>query len=169
MRRLDLSTYASAEDFFEAARDAARERAGILRAIGSMERREGVRAQGYEALGRSGGVRDRMAATDERMDYEADRGPVLEEDEAMLRLAESLIWGGDGGDMDGGLLNLVGYPVAKAMELRYVHGLPLSAIARSMGYSPKSKQVVADLCRIGLECVDSHGLMSVVRGMGAAT
>lgn len=169
VRRLNLTSYTSAEDFFEVVRDAARERAGILRTISSMEGREGVRAQGYEAMGRSGAVRDRMAATDVRMDYEADMGPVLEEDEAMLRLAESLIWGGDGGDMGGGVLNLMGYPVAKAMEMRYVHGLPLSAIAKSMGYSTKSKQVVADLCRMGLECVDSHGLMSVVQGVGDAT
>lgn len=169
VRRLDLTSYTSAEDFFEAVRDAAREREGILRAIGSMEAREGVRAQGYEAAGRSPRPSDRMAATDDRMDYESAHEPLLAEDDAIIALAESLIWGGAGGDMSGGVARLMGYAVAKAMELRYVHGLPFALVALRMGYSPKSKRVVAGLCRMGLDCVDSHDLMSVVGGMGSAT
>lgn len=169
VRSLDLRAYVRAEDFFEAVRDAARERAKILRTIGSMEEREGVRAQGYEARGRSSAVADRTRATDERIDYEAEHGPLLDEDDAIIALAESLIWGGAGGDMSGGVSRLMGYSVAKAMELRYVHGLPLAVVARRMGYSPKSKRVVAGLCRMGLECVDSQRLMSIVRGVGDAT
>lgn len=169
VRSLDLSTYVRARDFFEAVRDAAREREDILGTIGSMERREGVRAQGYEAVGRSGAVRDRMAATDDRMDYEASRAPMLAEDEAIIRLANSLIWGGAGGDMSGGVASLAGERVATAMEMRYVHGLSLAEAARRMKYSPRSGQVVADLCRTGLDVVDSHRLMAVVRGEGGAT
>lgn len=169
VRRLDLSSYARAEDFFEAVRDAARERAGILRTISSMEGREGVRAQGYEATGRSGAVCDRMAATDDRMDYESSRAPLLAEDDAIIRLANSLIWGGDGGDLSGGVASLAGERVATAMEMRYVHGLSLAEAARRMRYSPRSGPVVADLCRVGLDVVDSHRLMAVVRGEGDAT
>ena len=169
VRRLDLSSYARAEDFFEAVRDAARERADILGAIASMEAREGVRAQGYEALGRSPRAADRTAATDDRIDYEDAHAALLEEDSAMIALAESLIWGGDGGDMSGGVARLVGYAVAKAMELRYVHDLPLASIARKMGYSPKSGGTVTRLCRTGLELVDSLGLAAVARGRGDAT
>ena len=169
VRSLDLSTYVRAEDFFDAVRDAACEREDILSTIGSMEGREGVRAQGYEAMGRSGAVRDRMAATDDRMDYERSRAPLLAEDDAIIRLANSLIWGGDGGDLSGGVASLAGERVATAMEMRYVHGLPWAVAARRMGYSPRSGQLVVDLCRAGLDVVDSHRLMAVVRGEGDAT
>ena len=169
VRSLDLRSYGCARDFFEAVFDASRERADILRTIGAMEGREGVRAQGYEAQGRSGSTSDMMSATDERMDYEGSHAALLEEDEAMIRLAESIIWGGSGGDMTGGVAHLMGYAVARAMEMRYVHTLPLSLVARRMGYSPKSKGVVAELCRTGLECVDSHRLRSGVEGRGEAT
>lgn len=169
VRRLDPLTYVRSADFFDAVRDAAEERAGILRAIGAMESREGVRAQGYEATGRSGHASDRMAATDARMDYEADRGPVLEEDEAMLRLAESLIWGGDGGDMRGGVLSLMGYEVAYAMENYYVHALPWAEVARRLGYSADYTEKPKALCRQGLDCIDFLGWASVIPGGGKAT
>lgn len=169
VRRLDLSTYVRAVDFFEAVRDAARERADILGAIGEMESREGVRAQSYDARGRSRGTSDRMAATDERIAYEDAHAPLLAEDDALIALAESLVWGGAGGDMSGGVANLMGFSVAKAMEGRYIHALSYSEVARRMGYSPRSGQVAANLCRAGLDCVDSHRLMSVVRGEGDAT
>lgn len=164
MRRLDLSSYTRAEDFFEAVRDAAKERADILREIGALEAREGVRAQGYEATGRSPRSFDRTAATDDRIDYEDAHSPLLEEDDDIIALAESLIWGGEGGDMSGGVARLAGYAVAKVMELRYVHDLPLASVARRMGYSPNSGGSVTRLCRTGLECVDSHRLMEVVGG-----
>lgn len=169
VRSLDLASYTRAEDFFEAVRDASRERADILGTIASMERREGVRAQGYEALGRSGGAGDRMAATDDRMDYERSRAPLLAEDDAIIRLANSIIWGGDGGDLSGGVASLAGERVATALEMRYVHRLPWAVAAKKMGYSPRSGQIVADLCRLGLDVVDSHRLMAVVRGEGDAT
>lgn len=169
VRRLDPHSYVRAGDLFDAVRDAAEERASILRAIGSMEAREGVRAQGYEATGRSGHASDRMAATDARMDYEADRGPVLEEDEAMLRLAESLIWGGDGGDMGGGVLSLMGYEVAAAMEEYYVHALPWAEVARRLGYSADYTEKPKALCRQGLDCIDFLGWGNVVPGEGEAT
>ncbi len=169
VRRLDLATYVRSEDFFEAVRDAARERASILGTISSMEGREGLHAQGYEAMGRSGAVRDRMAATDDRMDYESSRAPLLAEDDAIIRLANSLIWGGDGGDLSGGVASLAGERVATAMEMRYVHALTWAEAARRMKYSPRSGQVVADLCRVGLDIVDSHLLTAVARGEGSAT
>ena len=65
--------------------------------------------------------------------------------------------------------SLAGERVATAMEMRYVHGLPWAVAARRMGYSPRSGQLVVDLCRAGLDVVDSHRLMAVVRGEGDAT
>lgn len=169
VRSLDLSTYVRAKDFFEAVRDAAKERERILGELGSMEEREGVRAQGYDARSRSSSVVDRTRVTDARIDYEAENARRLEEDEAMISLAESLIWGGSGGDMTGGVAELMGVSVARAMELRYVYALPLSTAAEWMRYSPKSKGIVSELCRAGLEYIDSHRLMSVARGEGDAT
>lgn len=164
----DLSFYVSAEDFFEAVRDAAKEREKIIQRISTMEVREGVRAQSYEAMGRSG-FSDRTTATDNRIDYVTDKSRLLEEDEDMISFALSLIWGGDGGDMGGGVLSLMGYETASAMEERYVHALPWSEVARRMGYSGDYTGKVKELCRLGLECVDALCAARVVSGEGDAT
>ena len=169
VRRLDLTSYTCAEDFFEAVRDAAREVADILGTIASMERREGVRAQGYEALGRQGGARDRMAATDDRMDYERSRSPLLAEDNAIIRVANSLIWGGDGGDLSGGDASLAGERVATAMEMRYVQARSWGEVAALMGYSRLSRRSLRDLCQSGFDAIDSLGWGRVVEGVGDAT
>ena len=71
--------------------------------------------------------------------------------------------------MSGGVASLAGERVATAMEMRYVHGLPWAEAAKRMRYSPRSGQVVADLCRVGLDIVDSYRLMAVARGEGGAT
>lgn len=169
VRRPDPRSYVRAEDFFDAVRDASRERAGILRQLAARESREGARAQRYEPTGRSGHVSDRMAATDERIDYETDRGPLLEEDDAMIRAALSAIWGGCGGDMEDGILHLMGLEVATAMEGRYVHALPWAEVARRMGYSGDYTDKPKSLCRQGLDCVDFYGWGNVIRGEGEAT
>ena len=169
MRRLDLTSYTCAEDFFEAVRDASRERSDILGTIASMERREGVRAQGYEALGRSGRPRDRMAATDARIDYERSRASLLAEDDAIIRVSSSLIWGGDGGDLSGGVASLAGERVATAMEMRYVQARSWGEVAALMGYSRWSKRSLRRLCEQGFNCIDSLGWARAVGGEGTAT
>ena len=60
----------SARDFFESVRSAAIDADSITRRIRAMESREGVRAQTYEARGRSSGTGNAMRATDARMDFE---------------------------------------------------------------------------------------------------
>lgn len=79
--------YSDAREFFEAVREASAEAERARAALMRMEAREGVRAQGYEARGRSGGGADRTEATDARMDYEERMRRRLEEDYALIDLA----------------------------------------------------------------------------------
>ena len=61
----------TAREYFEGVRACQRAIDRRLAVIASMRRREAVRAQSYEAVGRSSGARDAMAATDARIDAEA--------------------------------------------------------------------------------------------------
>lgn len=165
LRSLDVRTYKDARDLFAAVEDAARERLDILRELGKMEAREGVRAQSYESMSRSGSVSDRMAATDARVDYEAEHDPILEQDDALIALAESLIWGPSGGDMTGGVLHVMGYRSAKALERHYVHLVPFPALAREWDVSESQVRRLADR---GLDAMDYLGWVGAVRGVGRA-
>lgn len=165
IRSLDVRTYRDARALFAAVEDAARERRDILRELGKMEAREGVRAQSYESMSRSGSVSDRMAATDARVDYEAEHDPILEQDDALIALAESLIWGPSGGDMTGGVLHVMGYRSAKAIERHYVHLVPFPALAREWGMSESQCRRIADK---GLDAMDYLGWVGAVRGVGRA-
>lgn len=166
VRSLDPSSYRDARELFAAVSDAAREREGILRELGAMEAREGVRAQGYEPRVSIGGNADKMAPTDARIDYEALHDPLLEEDDALIALAESLIWGPGGGDMTGGVLHVMGYRTAKAIERHYVHLVPWPALAREWGVSESQLRRVADK---GMDAMDFLGMVGAVRGVGDAT
>ena len=166
VRSLDPSSYRDARELFAAVSDAAREREGILRELGAMEAREGVRAQGYEPRVSAGGNSDKMAATDARIDYEALHDPLLAEDDALIALAESLIWGPGGGDMTGGVLHVMGYRTAKAIERHYVHLVPWPALAREWGVSESQLRRVADR---GLDAMDFLGMVGAIKGVGDAT
>lgn len=159
MRSVDLSTYAEASCFFDAVRDASAEREKMRSYIERMEAREGVRAQSYEPMPRAGSVSDRTAATDSRMDWESAHGRILEEDDEIVGLALDAIWGGEDA---GGVASLMGFSVAKVMELYYVQALPWAEVARRMGYSADSTKSVKALCRQGLRCVDLYGWGNVL-------
>lgn len=169
VRSLAPGDYGSAREFFAAVRDAATERDRILADVRRMESREGVRAQGYEPRVSGGATSDPMAPTDARIDYESARGRMLAEDEALVKMAESVIWGGDGGDATGGVAALVGYPAASAAELWSVHALPWAEVARRMGYSGESTRIPKDLFDRSCDCVDFFGLDNLVEGRGEAT
>ena len=66
-----MSEWAHARDLMEAARRSAIEAERTRRALERMASREGPRAQSYSPGTSPGRVADPMAATDERMDYEA--------------------------------------------------------------------------------------------------
>lgn len=165
LRSLDPYSYRDARELFAAVYDAALERQGILRELERMGAREGVRAQSYEPMPRAGSISDKMGPTDARIDYEAAHDPLLEEDDALLALAESLIWGPGGGDMTGGVLHVMGYRTAKAIERHYVHLVPWPALAREWGMSESQCRRIADK---GLDAMDYLGMVGAVRGVGRA-
>ena len=104
----------SARDFFESVRSAAIDADSITRRIQAMESREGVRAQTYGPRGR-GGVRDAMAATDARMDFEGRIERRREEDYRLIDAACSVIYGAD--QSTGGVGAILGAAYADALWL----------------------------------------------------
>ena len=163
----DLSTYADARSFFETVRgvsaDLERTREALLR----MEAREGARAQGYEARGRSGSVSDRTAATDARMDYEKRARRRVEEGYALIDLACRVLYGEESGK--GGVDALMGSAVADCISFRYVDARPWPEVAALMGYSRWSKRSLRDLCQQGFDAIDVLGWGNVIGGTGDAT
>lgn len=161
-----LARYSSAEDFFEGVREASLEAERTRLALMRMEAREGVRAQGYEAQGRSGYLSDRTAATDARMDYEGRMRGRLEEDYALIDLACRVLYGEESGK--GGVDALMGSAVADAISFRYVDARPWGEVAALVGYSGASAKSLRDLCRQGFDCVDFLGWGNCLGGKGLA-
>lgn len=159
--------YASAEDFFEAVRQASREAERTRLTLLQMEAREGVRAQGYEPRVMVGGERDKMAATDSRIDYEQRMSERIEADYALLDMACAVLYGRESGK--GGVDALVGSAVADCISFRYVDARPWSEVAALMGYSRWSRRSLRDLCKQGFETIDSLGWERAIKGIGDAT
>ena len=165
-RSVDLSTYPSARSFFEAVRDASVECERTREALLRMEAREGVRAQGYEAQGRSGHASDRTAATDARIDYEERMRERVEADYALIDVACRVLYGSESGK--GGVDALMGSAVADAISFRYVDARPWSEVAAALGYSPDSAKSLRALCEQGFDCIDFIGWDNVMGGRGEA-
>lgn len=167
MREPRLEDYSDARGFFEAVRDASREAERTRLTLLRMEAREGVRAQGYEAQGRSGHTSDRTAATDARIDHEARMAERIEEDYALLDLACRVLYGEESGK--GGVDRLMGSAVADCISFRYVDARPWPEVAALLGYSRWSVNSLRDLCQQGFDAVDALGWERVVDGVGDAT
>ena len=165
-RSVDLSTYPSARSFFEAVRDASVECERTREALLRMEAREGVRAQGYEAQGRSGHASDRTAATDARIDYEERMRERVEADYALIDVACRVLYGSESGK--GGVDALMGSAVADAISFRYVDARPWSEVAAALGYSSDSAKSLRALCEQGFDCIDFLGWDNVIGGRGGA-
>ena len=159
--------YASAEDFFEAVRNASREAERTRLTLLQMEAREGARAQGYEPRVMVGGERDRMAATDSRIDYEARMAERIEQDYRLLDMACKVLYGEESGK--GGVDALMGSAVADCISFRYVDARPWSEVAALMGYSRWSVNSLRDLCHQGFDAIDALGWELIVDGFGDAT
>lgn len=163
----DLSTYADARSFFETVRSVSAELERTRETLLRMEAREGVRAQGYEATGRSGHVSDRTAATDARLDYEERARRRVEEGYELIDLACAVLYGRESGK--GGIDRLMGSAVADCISFRYVDARPWREVAALMGYSRWSRRSLRDLCQQGFDAIDSLGWGRVVEGVGDAT
>ena len=162
-----LSDYPSAQEFFEAVRDASREAERTRLTLLQMEAREGVRAQGYEATGRSGSSSDRTAATDARIDYEGRMRDRIEADYALIDMACALLYGRESGK--GGVDRLMGSAVADCISFRYVDARPWKEVAALMGYSHASWRALRDMCQRGFDRIDSLGWERAIEGVGDAT
>lgn len=155
--------YASAEDFFEAVREASREAERTRLTLLQMEAREGVRAQGYEARVTVGGERDKMTATDSRIDYAARMRERIEADYALLDMACAVLYGRESGK--GGVDALMGSAVADCISFRYVDARPWREVAALTGYSERQCQ---RLCAVGMDACDFFGWTNLVDGVGNA-
>ena len=159
--------FSSAEDFFEAVREASREAERTRLTLLRMEAREDVRAQGYEPRVRGGGNSDKMAPTDARMDYEARMAERIEADYRLLDMACAVLYGRESGK--GGVDALMGSTVADCISFRYVDARPWSEVAALMGYSRWSRRSLRDLCDRGFDAIDALGWEHVIDGFGDAT
>lgn len=144
----------SARRYFEGARAAMREADAKRRMRELMRSREGVRAQGYEAVGRSG-ISDPMSATDARMDAEQGLDAEIaaleaEVDEAVavcrrVRALDPTCYGGS------------------LLELHYFGLLSWREAARSVGVSETSAR---DEARRALSLIEDVGVCRVLHGWG---
>ena len=159
--------YASAEDFFETVRQASREAERTRLTLLRMEAREGVHAQSYQPRISIGGERDRMAATDSRIDYEARMQERIEQDYQLLDMACAVLYGRESGK--GGVDALMGSAVADCISFRYVDARPWKEVAVLLGYSRWSRNSLRDLCQQGFDAIDFFGWDNVLGGVGDAT
>lgn len=167
MREPRFEDYSNARDFFESVREASREAERTRLTLMQMEVREGARAQTYAERVSVGGERDRMAQTDDRMDYEARMRERIEEDYALLDLACKVLYGEGTGK--GGLDALMGSAVADSISFRYVDARPWEEVAALLGYSKWSRRSLRDLCQQGFDAIDFFGWDNVLGGVGDAT
>ena len=159
--------YASAEDFFEAVRNASREAERTRLTLLQMEAREGARAQTYAERVSVGGERDHMAQTDSRMDYEGRMRERIEQDYALIDMACAVLYGRESGK--GGVDALMGSAVADCISFRYVDARPWKEVAALMGYSRWSRRSLRDMCQRGFDAIDSLGWERAIEGVGDAT
>ena len=164
---LSYTDFSSAEDFFEAVRHASREAERTRLTLLRMEAREGVRAQGYEPRVMVGGERDKMAATDSRIDYETRMAERIEQDYALLDMACAVLYGRESGK--GGVDALMGSAVADCISFRYVDARPWREVAALLGYSRWSRRSLRDMCQRGFDRIDSLGWERAIEGIGDAT
>lgn len=151
-----------ARDFFASVRDAARDADRTTGIIRSMEAREGVRAQTYGPRGR-GGVRDAMAATDARMDFEERYRRRLDEDYELIDRACDVIYGAD--QSTGGVGAILGAAYADALWWRFCAAATWPDVAEGTGMSVRWCK---DAVGVAMDVVDSYGLERMSKGLGLA-
>lgn len=160
----DVSPYSRTADLLEATREAALDAERIRRSLLRMEGREGVRAQSYEARGRSGHRADQMRATDERMDYEARMRRRQEDDYALIDLACDVLYGSEQTG-SGGVTALLGPAYADCLWWRYCAAATWPEVADGCGMS---ERWCRDAVRAACDTIDAYGISRIVDGLGLA-
>jgi hypothetical protein len=118
--------YATARDFFEAARVAARDADEIKRKLASLESKCYVRAQSYQPRISVGHQHDVMAPVDRYVEQQERYARRLDEDNHLVEVASSVLYGC--ADHTGGIASLLGGAYADAMWPRMPIGLSKNLI-----------------------------------------
>lgn len=148
----------TAREFFEAARAAQRHIDGRLAAIRAMRERESVRSPGYDAVGRSFGSSDPMAAADALVDAEEAARSELAAYEREVADARAVCRGIRAANPT--------HPLwGNAVELHYLDLMGWDEAGRYVGASGESMRRAA---YAALDWVDAVGIARARDGMGQA-
>ena len=148
----------TAREYFENARAAQRRIDGCLARIEAMRSREGVRAQRYDAIGKSyGGDHDVMRMTDARIDAESRIASEIAELRAIVEDARAVL-GHTRGEPGERLLG-------RRAQLRYCDGMQWHALADSLCLS---ESYVKTCASAALDWVDLVGVAAAREGVGQA-
>ena len=155
--------YASARDFFDAAREAARDAERIARQLDGMERRAlALGGGGFEPRVRSTPDPDRIGrGVSAKVDNEAVLLQRQESDYALIDAACAVLYGPDNRS---GLYALVGWP-ADAIWHHYLGLRTWEDTADLMGYSTRHVQTCV---AAALDVADANGQMWTELGEGMA-
>ncbi|MGR1083956.1 hypothetical protein ACUYFE_08010 [Olegusella massiliensis] len=162
---VDLNSYASAQEFFEAVKDASKDADRIAKILQTMTAAEAVKAQSYAPRITGGGNRDVMCATDKRMDYEKRIRARQSDDYELIDSACEVIYGAEqnGAGGVGVLLNDNAY--ADLLWWRYCAAASWPETAAGCGKSEKWCQYSI---KVAFDMIDSYGLERVKYGLGFA-
>lgn len=162
---IDLNSYANAQEFFEAVKEASKDADRIAKILQSLSAAETVKAQRYTPRITGSGNRDVMLATDKRMDYEKRIRTRQSGDYELIDAAGEVIYGAeqDGAGGVGVLLNDNAY--ADLLWWRYCAAASWPETAAGCGKSEKWCQYSV---KIVFDMIDSYGLERVKYGLGFA-
>lgn len=155
--------FASAREFFDAAREAARDAERIARQLDGMERRAlALGGGGFEGRVRSTPDPDRIGrGVAAKVDNEGVLRERQQADRALIDAACELLYGADNRS---GLYALVGWP-ADAIFHHYLALRTWDEVAEMMGYSVRHVQTCV---ASALDYADSNGQMWTALGKGMA-
>lgn len=155
--------HASAREYFEAAREAARDAERIRRQLAGMERKAlALGGGGFEPRVRSTPDPDRIGRSVAAMvDHEEILTRRQDQDYRIIDAACAVLYGTDNRS---GLYALVGWP-ADAIYHHYLALRTWDEVARMMGYSTRHVQRSVD---VALDLADANGQMWTELGVGLA-
>ncbi len=149
----------TAREYFEGVRSSQRRIDGRLAAIMAMREREGVRAQGYEAIGRGTATADPMGAVAARMDAEDRARRELDALEREVAEARAVCAGVRAANPS--------HPLwGDSLELHYLEIMAWDEIGRYLGCTGESVRRAA---YAALDWVDMVGIAAAREGLGQAS
>ena len=149
----------TAREYFEGVRSSQRRIDGRLAAIMAMREREGVRAQGYEAIGRGAAAADPMGAVAARMDAEDRARRELDALEREVAEARAVCAGVRAANPS--------HPLwGDSLELHYLEIMAWDEIGRYLGCTGESVRRAA---YAALDWVDMVGIAAAREGLGQAS